>query len=138
MPPDTGHQEGHTPTLPNVNSNLSTERPGRTQTWGRFPGKQPPLLRKGVVEKPRERLAADFRLEVTKEAVLTRYAALGQTPDWEEGTRAGRESSAAARPTGDGGAAPWRAPPYFWETHTCLFRVKEQSLSNSSVAEKTV
>ena len=121
-----------------MNSNLSTERPGQTQTWGCFPSKQPPLLRKGVVEKPRERLAADFRLEVTKEAVLTRHVALGQTPDWEEGTRAGRESGAAARTRGDGGAAPRRAPPYFWETHTYLFRVKEQSFSNSSVAEKTV
>ena len=41
---------------------------GRARRGGAPPGKQPTLLRKGVVEKPRERLGADSRLEVTREA----------------------------------------------------------------------
>ena len=49
--------------------------------------------------------------------------------------RAGREPGAAARTRADGGAGHGR-PRITSGRHTCLFRAKEHSFSNSSVAEK--
>lgn len=54
-----------------VNANLSTKKAaGRPRRGGASPRHQPTLLRKGAVKEPRERLGADSRLELTKEAVL--------------------------------------------------------------------
>ena len=111
----------------------------QTQTRGHFTTSPAHTPQEGCGQGAQRKAGGRFQARGDQggHAHVTRGPRSAPRPGGRDESRA-RVGAAACRPRGDSGAASRQAPPYFWETHACLFRMKEQGFSNSSVAEKNV